>query len=508
MKKLALIILDGFWINTKTPLHNGITQSHSPTFKKLFAETYASLNACGKAVGLPEWQMGNSEVGHMTIGSWRIIKQNLVEIDDMLDNGSFKKLSQFQEGIRHCEKNSSTLHLIQLFGPGGVHASDSHLKKILNIIPKDINVSLHLFWDGRDLAPNSMVDLMIDFEKFLTKYPNVKISSLAWRYYGMDRDNNRDRIQKSYDEIMFGQLQTSDKPSEYIAKQYEQLITDEFIKPVSFTRWEQIESGDAIFHLNFRSDRAREMTQALMVSINEKNIKHYPTRDRHFITKQLSNMYIATMTQYYPEYEWHVFIQAQDLKNILSEVISHHELRQLHLAETEKFAHVTKFFNGDRQIVFDGEKDILVPSHKVATYDLDPEMSAQEIYDEFITKAKDFDFIVVNFANGDMVGHTGKMDAVITAIKKLDTITSDLIAFCNKNNFELLITADHGNSDEMWTSESPITAHSMNPVPLRYISKSKVQKLKAKWWLSDIAPTVLKIMGIAIPKEMSGKSLV
>lgn len=508
MKKLALIILDGFWINTKTPLHNGIIQSKSPTFKKLFSEDYASLDACGKAVGLPDWQMGNSEVGHMTIGSWRIIKQNLVEIDDMLDNGSFKKLSQFQEAIRHCEQNSSTLHILQLFGPGGVHASDSHLKKILKIIPKDIPVSLHLFWDGRDLAPNSMAELMIDFEKFLTKYPNVKISSLAWRYYGMDRDNNRDRIQKSYDEIMFGQLQTSDTPSEYIAKQYEQEITDEFIKPVSFTRWEQIESGDAIFHLNFRSDRAREMTQALMVSIDEKNIKHYPTRDRHFITKQLSNMYIVTMTQYYPEYEWLVFVLPQDLKNILSEVISRNELRQLHLAETEKFAHVTKFFNGDKQIVFDGEKDILVPSHKVATYDLDPEMSAQEIYDEFIHKAKDFDFIVVNFANGDMVGHTGKMDAVIQAIKKLDEVIKNIIDFCKKNTYELLITADHGNSDEMWTPTAPITAHSMNPVPLRYISKGKVQKLKAKWWLSNIAPTALKIMGIAIPKEMTGKSLV
>ena len=466
------------------------------------------MAASEKAVGLPIGQMGNSEVGHMTIGAWRVIKQNLVEIDDELDDGSFVKLPEFKAGIAHCKENDSTLHLIQLFGPGGVHASDAHLKKILKIIPKDINVSLHLFGDGRDLAPNSMLNLMIDFEKFLTKFPNVKISSLAWRYYGMDRDNNRERVQKSYDEIMFGQLQTSDTPSAYIAKQYEQLITDEFIKPVSFTRWDQIENDDAIFHLNFRSDRARQMTQAIMVSLNKKTAEEYPTRDRHFLIKRLSNVYFAAMTKFYKEYEWPTFIKEQDIKNTLSEVISRKELRQMHLAETEKFAHVTKFFNGDRQIVFDGEKDILVPSHKVATYDLDPEMSAQEIYHEFITKAKDFDFIVTNFANGDMVGHTGQMDKVITAIKKLDTIVGELIAFCNKNNYELIITADHGNSDDMGTPEAPMTAHSMNPVPCRYISKGKVQSLKKSWSLADIAPTVLKIMGIDIPKEMTGKSLI
>ena len=508
MKKLALIILDGFWINTKNPTHNAIIQADSPVFKKLFSESYASLDASSKSVGLPKDQMGNSEVGHMTIGSWRIIKQNLVEINDMMDDGSFAKLPEFQAGIAHCKENDSTLHLIQLFGPGGVHAMDTHLKKILKFIPQDIPVSLHLFWDGRDLAPNSMLDLMKDFEKFLTKFPNIKISSLAWRYYGMDRDNNRDRIQKSYDEIVFGQLQTSDTPSEYIAKQYEQWIMDEFIKPVSFTWWEQIESGDAVFYLNFRSDRAREMTQAMMVSMDKKIAEHYPTRDRHFMIKRLSNLYFVAMTKYYKEYEGNLFIKPMDIKNTLSETISRHDLRQLHLAETEKFAHVTKFFNGDRQIVRDGEKDILVPSHKVATYDLDPEMSAQEIYDEFIAKANDFDFIVTNFANGDMVGHTGKMDAVITAIKKLDTIVWDIIAFCAKNDFELLITADHGNSDEMGTPDAPMTAHSMNPVPLRYIQWWNVQTLKrSNGWLSDIAPTVLKLMGLDIPKEMTGKSL-
>ena len=510
MKKLALIILDGFGINTKTPAQNAIIQADSSIFKKLFSEPYSTLECCGRAVGLPEGQMGNSEVGHMTIGSGRVIKQNLVEIEDMLDDGSFAKLPEFIAGIEHCKKNDSVLHLLQLFGPGGVHAMDSHLEKILKLIPNDITVSLHLFGDGRDLAPDSAYELMKAFEQSLTKFPNVKISSFAWRYYGMDRDNNRDRIQKSYDEIVFSQLQTSDTPSEYIAKQYEQGITDEFIKPVSFVDGEQIESGDTVFHLNFRSDRARQMTQAIMVSIDKKNAEDIPNRNINWaMTKRLRDIYFVTMTKYYKEYEGNVFIKPMDIKNTLSETLSHNELRQLHLAETEKFAHVTKFFNGDKQIVRDGEKDILVPSHKVATYDLDPEMSAQEIYDEFIAKANDFDFIVTNFANGDMVGHTGNMDAVVTAIKKLDTLVWNIIAFCDKNDFELLITADHGNSDDMGSSDKPMTAHSMNPVPLRYIQWWNVQTLKrANGWLADIAPTVLKLMWLEIPKEMTGTSLV
>ena len=222
------------------------------------------------------------------------------------------------------------------------------------------------------------------------------------------------------------------------------------------------------------------MTQAIMVSMHKKNAENYSTRDRHFMIKRLNDIYVATMTKYFKEYEGPLFVEENDIKNTLSEVISHHELRQLHLAETEKFAHVTKFFNGDRQIVFDGEKDILVPSHKVATYDLDPQMSTQEIYDQFVTHAKDVDLVVINFANGDMVGHTGKMDAVISAIKTLDTTIGNLITYCNKNNYELIITADHGNSEDMGTPEAPITAHTTNPVPCRYISKGKVQAIKKK----------------------------
>lgn len=508
MEKVLLVILDGFWINTKTPEENAIMQAKTPTFHALFKDLNTKLQASGRSVGLPDWQMGNSEVGHMTIGTGRIIKQNLVAIDDMLDDGSFAKLSEFNTGIEHCKKNKSNLHLLQLFGPGWVHAMDSHLEKLLPLLPKDINVYLHLFGDGRDLDPRSAWWLMQEFEIYLQQFPNVKIASLSGRYYGMDRDNNRERIQKSYDEIMFGQLQTNDTPSEYIAKSYEKDIADEFLLPVSFMEGEQIEDWDAIFFLNFRSDRARQMTQAIMVSVNPEEAKKYPTRNKTYMTKPLKNIYLATMTKYYKEYSGNVFVKEFDIKNTLWEVISQHEKRQLHIAETEKFAHVTKFFNGDKQVVYNGEKDILVPSHKVATYDLDPEMSAQEIYDQIIEYANQYDFTVVNFANGDMVGHTWIMAAAEQAVTKLDTLTEWLIAFSKKHKIHLLITADHWNCEEMWTSKAPKTAHTTNVVPFRYIKDGKIQKTKASGWLSDIAPTVLSLIDIKIPKEMTGKSLI
>ncbi|MDD3262424.1 MAG: 2,3-bisphosphoglycerate-independent phosphoglycerate mutase [Candidatus Absconditabacteria bacterium] len=508
MEKVLLVILDGFGINTKTPEENAILQANTPTFKALFSDLYTKLDASGRAVGLPDGQMGNSEVGHMTIGTGRIIKQNLVAIDDMLDDGSFAKLSEFQLGIEHCKKNKSNLHLLQLFGPGGVHAMDSHLKKILPLIPEDINVFLHLFGDGRDLGPRSAAEYMQEFETYLQQFPNVVIASLAGRYYAMDRDNNRERVQKAYDEIMFGQLQTNDTPSEYIFKSYEKELTDEFLVPVSFMDGEQIEDGDAIFFLNFRSDRARQMTQAFVASMNPEKTKNYIDRNSRFMTKSLRNIYLSTMTKYYKEYEGNVFVKPFNIKNTLGEVISHNERKQLHVAETEKFAHVTKFFNGDKHIVYNGEKDILVPSHKVATYDLDPEMSAQEIYDEVIGNAKSYDFTVVNFANGDMVGHTGVIPAAEEAIKKLDEITKNLLDFCKKNNIHLIITADHGNCEEMGNDEKPKTAHTTNLVPFWYIKDSKIQKTKVKGGLSDIAPTILNIMKIPVPKEMTGKSLI
>ncbi len=509
MKKLALIILDGVGINTKTPGENAVTLAKAPTLIWLFKKLTTQLEASGRAVGLPEWQMGNSEVGHMTIGTGRINKQYPVEIEDMLNDGSFAKLPEFKKWIEHCKKNNSKLHLLQIFGNGGVHAFGTHLYKIISLIPKEVPTFLHLFTDGRDSDPHAALGLMKDFQTFLQKYPHVTIASISWRYYGMDRDNNRERIQKSYDEIMFGQLQTSDTPCEYLEKQYELGLTDEFIPPVCFMEAEQVEDGDTIFHLNFRSDRGRQMTQAIMVSCSPQLAKEYPTRPTNgWTVKNLRNIYFVTMTKYYKEYDGNLFIKPIEVVNTLGEVISHNELRQLRIAETEKFPHVTKFFNGDKYIVYDGEKDIIVPSHKVATYDLDPEMSAEEITNEFLKNANDYEFIAVNFANGDMVGHTWVLTAAEQAIEKVDSCVAEIISFCKKNKYELLITADHGNCEEMGTPDHPMTAHTTNLVPFRYISNDEVMKTKAKGWLADVAPTVLKLMGLAIPKEMTGKSLI
>lgn len=317
MQKVALLILDGVGINTKTPEENAIVQAKAPTLHTLFAQVHTQLDASGRAVGLPDGQMGNSEVGHMTIGTGRIIKQNLVEIQDVIDDGSLLKLSEFVDGIEHCRKYKSNLHLLQLLGPGGVHAMDTHLYGLIKQLPTDINVYLHMFADGRDVPPKSGADYMQALEEFLVDYPHVVIASLSGRYYGMDRDNNRERIQKAYDEIMFGQLQTNDTPSDHMRKCYERDLTDEFLPPVNFMDGEQIENNDAVFFLNFRSDRARQMTQALMVSQDESIAKTYPTRSSNFMTKSVRNLYIATMTTYYKEYVGNVFIKSADISNTL-----------------------------------------------------------------------------------------------------------------------------------------------------------------------------------------------
>ena len=350
---------------------------------------------------------------------------------------------------------------------------------------------------------------MQDLESTLTQYPNVKISSLGGRYFAMDRDNNRERIQKSYDEIVLNQTQTSLSPSEYIQKCYEEGKTDEFLPPISFVEGEGIESDDVVFFLNFRTDRARQLTQALMVSKKKENADSYEKWDPNFTVKSLPNLYLVTMTKYFKEYEGDTFLPEKSIENTLSEVLAKNEIRQLHLAETEKFAHVTKFFNAEKEIVYDGQKNILIPSHKVATYDLDPEMSAQEIMDTFKKEVQNYDFFIINFANGDMVGHTGVRKAIIHAVEKLDAISKELIELSEKEDIDILLTADHGNCEDMGTVENPITSHTTNLVPCRYLSQGEVQSnIQETGALYDFAPTVLDLFGITKPEEMTGNSLI
>lgn len=508
-KKVALVILDGFWLNNKTPEENSIVQANTPTFDKLFSKTYWKLEASARAVWLPDWQMWNSEVWHTTLWTWRIIKQSLVEISDLFDDWEFEKLDAYKMGIENIRKNNSALHLLWLFWPGGVHSINIHMESTIKIIPNDIQTYIHLFLDGRDVPPQSALWFMQDFEEFLKNYPNVKIATIGGRYFWMDRDNNWDRIQKAYDEIVFQEHQTADTPSEYIQKRYDAWETDEFVAPVSFINTNSIEDWDSVFFLNFRSDRARQMTQALMVSKNQKNADLYEKRWDWITTKSLPNLYFVAMTKYFKEYDWPTFLNQKNISNTLSEVLANNDIRQLHLAETEKFAHVTKFFNAEKEIVYDGQRNILISSHKVATYDLDPEMSAEEILQELLKNHSDFEAFIINFANGDMVWHTWSMPAAIRAVEKLDSVVARLLELSRDEDIDILLTADHGNCEEMGTPEHPKTSHTTNLVPFWYIHQWEAQdNIESEWGLKDLAPTMLSLFGISIPEDMSGKSLV
>lgn len=495
-QKTALVILDWFWINFDSKEENSIYLADTPNFDKLFSSSYTSLWAAWAYVWLPDWQIWNSEVWHLTIWTWRILKQSLPKIAELFETEKFSEIKSFKNGINHIKEMDWVLHIFGLFWPGWVHALWKHLEETIKIIPSDVTVSLHLFMDGRDIAPDSGLELMKDFEDFLLDYSNVKISSLSGRYYSMDRDNNWDRIEKAYNAIIWESEKTSLTPSEYIAKSYESEILDEFIKPIFFEDWVKVSSNDSIFHLNFRSDRARQMTQVFA----DENFEG-------FKKDKVDNLFISTMTKYYPEYNGELFLIDEMPKNVLSEVISNNWLSQLHLAETEKFAHVTKFFNGWKADKFTWENWELIPSHKVATYDLDPEMSAIEIKEKFTKLSKKNDFTVVNFANGDMVWHTWSMTAAKKAVETLDLVVWELIEYSKNEDVDLFITADHWNCEEMGTEDKPKTAHTLRPVPCFYIKKGDVVELKNEGWLEDLAPTILDNMSVEIPSEMTGKSL-
>jgi len=495
-KKVALVILDWFGINDYKPSQNAIIQAKSPVFESLFAQNHAKLEASGLEVGLPEWQMWNSEVWHLTIWSGRKIKQSIVAIDDMFDDGTISNSVEYKKLTDHINNFGWKIHIMTLFGDGWVHSNISHLEKFLNILWSNFSICLHLFGDGRDLPPNSMLDQFWAFESKYTQ-KNVKVCTISGRYYAMDRDTNRDRVKLTYNEIFFAKNNTKLNPSEYIKSQYEKNITDEFLSPVSFQDYDWVRDDDAIVFLNFRSDRAKQLTKAMT------NLDF-----QEFTTKKVSNMFFVSMTKYEESYAWPYFYHKNKLENTLWEVISKNWLKQLRLAETEKFAHVTRFFNGEKDIIYDWQTNILVPSHKVATYDLDPDMSADEIYEKFEENISKYEFFVINFANGDMVWHTGSMKASIQAVRTLDRNVSKIIELCKKHNVELLLTADHGNCDDMGTDKEPITSHTTNLVPFWYISWWKVLDVCKYGSLRDIAPTVLDLMWINIPIDMDWKSLI
>lgn len=484
-KKVVLVITDGIGFSPKTQ-HNAFFNATKPTYDKLFSKTPHSLiDTFGLSVGLPEGQMGNSEVGHMSIGSGRILYQDLVKISLALNENTMKD----NEVLKTLLDSSDRLHLIGLMSDGGVHSHIDHFMGIADIASKEgKKVFLHLITDGRDVSPTSAQKYISQVESHLNE--NIKIASISGRFYSMDRDNRWQRIQRGYDAIVHAKPKTDKTPSMYIGSSYSLGETDEFIEPVAFEGYDGFVEGDSVLTINFRSDRMREMVTAL-------GDTEFDDFSRNHI-----RVNIATITQYDKSFTYPVLFKKDTPKNTLAEVISKNGLRQLHTAETEKYAHVTFFLNGGIDEPYENESRVLIPSPDVKTYDMQPEMSASFVGEAVLTAMDDnYDFVVVNFANGDMVGHTGDEEAAKIAVSTVDKQLGLILEKAKENDYSVVITSDHGNCEEMKDDDGNVlTNHTVGKVWC-FVQAKGVSKVETGG-LNNIAPTVLKLMGIDIPSEM------
>jgi len=504
-KPVMLLILDGWGYREKITDDNAIEKGHTPNWHNLLKTCpHGFVETSGLAVGLPEGQMGNSEVGHTNLGAGRVVMQDLPRIDRSIEDGSLAENEVLQSLIAKLKENNKTCHLMGLVSPGGVHSMQSHMEALAKILSQaGIKVEVHAFTDGRDTPPTSGVDFVGQFEKNIAELKNVKIATVSGRYYAMDRDKRWDRIEKAYNAIALAEGRRFASADEAIKASYENEITDEFMLPCVIGDYEGIEDGDAVLMANFRADRAREILYAL----GDKDFDCF-VRQKTF---KLSSC--VGMTEYSVDHQrfMQTMFPPEQLTNILGEVVSEHGLTQLRIAETEKYAHVTFFFNGGEERKFAGEERILIPSPKVATYDLKPEMSVYEITEQ-LEKAiinQKFDMIICNFANGDMVGHTGFMDAALKAVAAVDECLGRVVKAIEKVGGVLLVTADHGNVEKMVDEKTgePYTAHTVGKVQIVLVNdKSGVRELK-DGCLADVAPTMLELLNIKQPKEMTGKSL-
>ena len=503
--KVILIIMDGWGLSGDVNA-SAILNANTPFFDNALKKyPNSKVSASGKDVGLPEGQMGNSEVGHMNIGAGRIVNQDLIRINDSLSNNGLKTNNHFMKAVNYSKKNNKNFHIMGLLSEGGVHSHSSHLYSILDFLKCQNldNISLHLFTDGRDSNPN---DGVVEISKLLNYIDdsNINLASICGRYYPMDRDSRWERIKLAYDAIVNGIGEESFDIIKSVKDSYANGVTDEFIKPIVCMKSDGnpvslIEDGDVLFSFNYRSDRMRQLSRVLTQENNLKiNIKK---KDLHFIT----------MTNYDESFVGiNVLYDKENLNNTLGEVLEKNNKSQLRIAETEKYPHVTFFFSGGREREFNKEFRILCDSPKVATYDLKPEMSASEVSYKFIEELnnKSFDFACLNFANPDMVGHTGNFNAAIKACEVVDTEVSKITECAINNGYDIIITSDHGNSEKMINDDgSSHTYHTKNLVPFILISDKKNIKLR-NGKLGDIAPTILNLMGIEIPNEMTGKSLI
>ncbi|MDB5222937.1 MAG: 2,3-bisphosphoglycerate-independent phosphoglycerate mutase [Chitinophagaceae bacterium] len=500
-KKVILIIMDG-WGLGKIKSSDAIQNANVPFVSSLYPKfPNTTLVTCGEAVGLPAGQMGNSEVGHLNLGAGRIVYQELERINVAVRNGEFKKNEALLNTIRYAKDNNKPLHLMGLVSNGGVHSHIEHLKAITSICKEEElqNVFIHAFTDGRDTDPKSGIHFLKELQEHLQKTTGV-IAIIVGRYYAMDRDKRWERVKIAYDGLVNRIGRITNDVLGAVEQSYEMNVTDEFIKPIINESIDaSIKDGDAVICFNFRTDRCREITQVLTQT---------PIPD--FGMNPLS-LYFTTMSRYDHTFKnINVIFETDDLKNTLGDILAQQNKKQIRIAETEKYPHVTFFFSGGREVPFEGEKRIMIPSPKVATYDLQPEMSACELTDALLPeiKNKTADFICLNFANTDMVGHTGVWEAVVKAAETVDKCVEKVVTTALENGYTIFLTADHGNADYMINEDgTPNTAHTLNLVPFFIIDKEWKGDIKPGK-LGDLAPTILTMMQLPIPKEMTGNILI
>ncbi len=501
-KKALLMILDGWGIGPHDR-SNVIYSTPTPHWDALLERyPHSQLMACGEDVGLPDGQMGNSEVGHLNIGGGRVVYQDLVKINKAIREGAIKRNPEIVAAYEYAQRTGKGLHIMGLTSDGGVHSSLDHLFALCDIA-KDYGlekVFVHCFMDGRDTDPESGKGFVAQVEEHCAASAGV-VATVTGRYYAMDRDKRWERIKLAYDQLVDGIGRKSDNMTQAIQESYDEGVTDEFIKPIVNTTVDgRIMPGDVVIFFNYRNDRAKEITTVLTQ-------QDMPEHGMHTI----KDLQYYCMTPYDASFTGvHILFPKENVQNTLAEYLSANDKRQLHIAETEKYAHVTFFFNGGREEPFAGEDRILVPSPKVATYDLKPEMSAYEVKDKLVEaiKAEKYDFIVVNYANGDMVGHTGVYEAIEKAVVAIDDCVNQTVEAARKAGYEVIIIADHGNADHAVNEDgTPNTAHSLNPVPCIYVTDNADAKVE-NGRLADVAPSILHIMGLAQPEEMTGTCLI
>lgn len=504
-KKALLIICDGWGIGNRSK-SDVIFSTPTPYWDSLI-QNYpnSELQASGENVGLPDGQMGNSEVGHLNIGAGRIVYQDLVKINIACRENTILENPEIKRAYTYAKEHNKSIHFLGLVSDGGVHSSMEHLLKLTDIAREyGIEKSyVHCFMDGRDTDPKSGKGFIEQLEKHL-QTTGGKIASMIGRYYAMDRDKRWERVKEAYDLLVHGKGKTAECMVTAVEESYAEGITDEFIKPVVHTENGKpiacIEEGDVVIFFNYRNDRAKELTTVLtQQDMPEAGMKTIP------------GLQYFCMTPYDANFKGvHILFDKENVSNTLGEYLAEQKKTQLHIAETEKYAHVTFFFNGGREEPFEGEDRILVPSPKVATYDLKPEMSAYEVKEKLIEaiNTEKYDCIICNYANGDMVGHTGVYEAIVKAVEAVDNCLHDTVEAAKAKGYEVLIIADHGNADNAVNADgSPNTAHSLNPVPCVYVTERKEAKVE-NGILADVAPTLLAIMGLGKPTEMTGHSLI